>query len=514
MRLQLKTKSNASKLTGAGPHKAAADRLPPFYFRNRGDWFLITNDWGSHTFLKKKDFGSFLEGTLSKDHPQWTDLLDKGFVREGMGFESLARRFLSKNSFLWQRGPSLHMVVTTLRCNQKCHYCHASVVDPSRKDFDMSLETAKRAVDFIFSTPNPVICIEFQGGEPLLNWPVVTFVTEYAQKMAQWKKRRLILSMVSNLSLLNDERLDYLLSRHVALCTSLDGPPLVHDQNRPFLGGGPSHDKAAANIKKIQERCRKAGERTYYLPSALMTTTRFSLAHGKEIVDAYLELGFKQIFLRALAPIGFAKRAWKDIGYAPEEFVEFYAKTLDYIIDLNLKGTEMVERLALVLLTKIIKREDPGYMDLRSPSGAALGALAYNFDGSIYAGDEGRMVAQEGDEMFRLGSVFENDWTQIVDNPTTKALAVASTLENQPMCSQCAYKPYCGVEPVYHYETQGSIRGHIPTSSWCARHMGIFDVLFDKLNDPRARKVFESWLEKDICMWQESEPGRMPANAV
>jgi hypothetical protein len=73
------------------------------------------------------------------------------------------------------------------------------------------------------------------------------------------------------------------------------------------------------------------------------------------------------------------------------------------------------------------------------------------------------------------------------------------------MCQQCAFKPYCGVEPVFHYETQKSVFGQTPTSGWCVSHMGMFDVIFRKLRDPRSRKVLDGWLARDQCRWQESD---------
>jgi hypothetical protein len=36
-----------------------------------------------------------------------------------------------------------------------------------------------------------------------------------------------------------------------------------------------------------------------------------------------------------------------------------------------------------------------------------IGALVYNYDGDIYASDEGRMLAEMGDRTFRLGSVHD-----------------------------------------------------------------------------------------------------------
>ncbi len=487
--------------------KSSPDGLAPVNFRAMGGWHLITNEWGRYLDLEPGDFRRLMAGEIAPGHPLRERLEAGGFLRSRLDFPDLARAYVKRNSFRYFPGPSLHMVVVTLRCNQKCHYCHSSVVDPSRTDTDMDVETARRVVDFIFATPNPTLCIEFQGGEPLLNWPVVKFITRYAQAKARATNRRLIVALVCNFTLMTEERLQFLLDHHVSICTSLDGPPEVHDQNRPFLGGGQAQGKVVAWLENLTQRCRERTDRKYYLPGALMTTTRFSLPHGRAIVDLYDRLGLEQIFLRPLSPIGYAKRVWGEIGYGPEEFVAFYEGALDYILELNKTGkSKIMERMALILLTKILKGVDPGFMDLRSPAGAVLGCMAYNYNGEIFVSDEGRMVDHQGDPIFRVGDVRANSWQEVLDHPTTRACVSASILDNQPMCSQCAYKPYCGVEPVFHYEMQRSVFGQMPSSPWCVSHMGIFDVLFQRLRRPEDRAVFEAWMERDQCRWEENGP--------
>jgi uncharacterized protein len=485
----------------------AVESLPSFNYRRMDGWSLITNDSGQFLMLEDADFRRFMAGKIEASDPLYAELETRGFVRDRLDFSALGKAYLKKNSFHHIPGPSLHMIVVTLRCNQKCQYCHSSVVDPSRTDTDMDVATAKKTVDFIFNTPNPTICIEFQGGEPLLNWPVVKFITEYAQAKAKAGKRKLIMALVCNFTLMTDERLDWLIDHHVSICTSLDGPAELHNKNRPYLGGGEAQQKVVHWLEKMQAKCTADPEKKYYLPGALMTTTRFSFDYGRQIVDLYAKLGMEQVFLRPLSPIGYAKRVWGDIGYTAEQFVAFYEKTLDYILELNVSGkSDIMERMALILLTKIVKGDDAGFMDLRSPAGAVLGCLAYNYNGEIFVSDEGRMVDHQGDPIFRVGDVAKNSWTEVLDHPTTRACVAASTLDNQPMCTQCAYNPYCGVEPVFHYESQRSVFGQMPSSPWCVSHMGTFDVIFKKLKNPETRKVFEKWLERDQCRWQESEP--------
>ena len=46
----------------------------------------------------------------------------------------------------------------------------------------------------------------------------------------------------------------------------------------------------------------------------------------------------------------------------------------------------------------------------------------------------------------------------------------------------------------------------MPSSAWCVSHMGVFDVIFRKLRDPQTRAIFEKWMERDQCRWQENDP--------
>ncbi len=61
---------------------------------------------------------------------------------------------------------SLHMIVATLRCDYTCKLLPSITTNLSAdsNQFDMSIETAEKALDFIFKSPSKFIKIEFQGG--------------------------------------------------------------------------------------------------------------------------------------------------------------------------------------------------------------------------------------------------------------------------------------------------------------------------------------------------------------
>lgn len=75
------------------------------------------------------------------------------------------------------------MFWVTERCNLNCDYCYVN-----KKPKTMSLETAGKAFDYFKKKFENIqfqkgeIHIGFHGGEPLLNFPVIHFLTEAFKK--------------------------------------------------------------------------------------------------------------------------------------------------------------------------------------------------------------------------------------------------------------------------------------------------------------------------------------------
>lgn len=479
------------------PDPKALKKLGDFSFRKISSLYLITNDWGRYALLKADEFQDFIGGRLDPKSPVRQKLKEGGFIKGEENRAELILSFRGIKNHLWS-APGLHIVVVTLRCNLKCVYCHSSVVGQDKTEFDMTEETAKKSVDLIFSSPSQGLTIEFQGGEPLMNWPVIKFIVEYSSKKAKAQKRGLQLALISNLSLMNEERMDFLIKNKVSLSTSLDGPRALHNVNRIALGGA-SHADVIRWIKYYQGKTGRG-------IGALMTTTKKSLAYPKEIVDEYRGLGLNELFLRPLHYLGFAKRSWAAIGYEDSQYIEFYRKAMDYILELNRAGEFFRESSSTMILNKILNSWDSGYVDLRSPCGATLGQISYNYDGDVYTCDEGRMVAADGDKLFKVGNVQTSSYKSLIGHATTRACCSASNMEGQPMCFSCAYKPYCGICPVLNYATQNTIWGRMPTNSYCYVFMHIFDYLFEKLANPENEKIFQGWVNPNAREKSPAQP--------
>jgi uncharacterized protein len=468
--------------------------LLPFRFARFDDTrTIVVNEAGEHHFLANDDLQRFVMHQLPAGGDTFLDLKAKHFLYDSGSiapFELLATKIRSKKAFL-DGFTSLHIFVVSLRCEHSCPYCQVSRVSADRERYDMSEETARRALDLAFRSPAPRLKIELQGGEPLLHFGRVRQIVEEAQRRGAAEGREIEVVVTSNLAMLDDAMLDFFRDHGVFLSTSIDGPEALHNANRPRPGND-SYARAVAGI----ERARAAiGEDRV---AALMTTTRASLQCPEAIVAEYVRLGFRSIFLRPLSPYGFALRSVRTTGYSMREFLDFYVRALDCILELNAKGTYLAETYAQLLLTRMLTPFATGYVDLQSPSGAGIGAVVYNYDGDVYASDESRMLAEMGDTRFRLGNVHRDSYDAVFGGEALRKIVTASAAESIPGCADCAFLPWCGGDPVHHYATTGDVVPHIPTSDFHEKNFFIFKHLLSLYEgDPAARRIFWSWIRNE-----------------
>jgi His-Xaa-Ser system radical SAM maturase HxsB len=469
--------------------EAAAWRLLPFRFHRTNGRVLLTNMVGEHLFISGDEFDQLAGNRLPADSPFVRRLRAKQIIRQP-GERAPIDLLALKTRTRYRRLPDstgLHIFVVSLRCEHACPYCQVSRQSSDKDRFDMSPETARRGLELVFRSPSPLVKIEFQGGEPLLNFELIRDIVLAAERMNERHGKSLTFVIATNLALLDDEVLDFCGAHDVYISTSLDGPADLHNKNRPRPGRD-SWQRATAGIKRVQETLGR--DRV----SALMTTTQASLDRPREIIDCYLDNGLNEIFLRPLSPYGFAVKTRSYSAYDAERWLRFYAEGLGYVLELNARGIDFVERLAAIALKKILTNDDPGYVDLTSPSGIGIGAIVYNYDGDVYASDEGRMLAEMGDQTFRLGNVHTDSYADLMLSDALLQPLEESFTQSAPMCSDCAFEPYCGADPVYHYATAADFVGRKPLSDFHRRNLAIFQMLLDRYeSDSDARATFLEW---------------------
>lgn len=469
---------------------ASGYRLLPFRFTQlEGDTYVASNMVGEFTVMDRAALDDFAGGRLEPHDPVYSELKAKHFLLDGdsdVTVDLLSVKLRTKLAPL-ANFTALHLFVTTLRCDHSCPYCQVSRANDDRQEFDMSEETALKSIELAFRSPSPVLKFEFQGGESLLNLNLIRFIVEEVKRRNAEERRDIQFVIATNLALLSDEAIELARQHDILISTSLDGPEDLHNRNRPR----PGNDSYKRTIEGIQRVRRELGRDRV---GALMTTTAASLNQVKPIIDEYIAQDFRGIFLRPLSPYGFAIKTKFYQAYDQSKWLEFYFEGLDYIIDLNLKGFGFTEYYAAMVLRKMLTPFQPGYVDLLSPAGAGVAAVVYNYDGDVYASDESRMLAEMGDKSFCIGNVHSNTYEEIFLNDTLLEALESSFASSVPMCSWCAFEPYCGADPVFHHATQSNFVGKKPLSAFCNRNMSVFKGLIQRMNGrPEVREIFERW---------------------
>jgi len=455
---------------------------------------LVVNQGGQFLVLSNDEFDRYVSGTLEIPGEVFLDLKAKHFLADGkidLPVDILATEYRTKKSFL-RAFTSLHMLVLTVRCNQKCKYCQVACAKADARRYDMQPGTAKKAVELIFESPSSDIKIEFQGGEPFLNFDVMRAVVERAEELNKTNTKRLEFVACTNLTLVTRDHLKYCQDHGITISTSLDGPEELHNRCRSMENGEGSYRHVMRGI----EMARDVLGPEYV--AALMTATRFSLGRFSDVVDEYLANGFRSVFFRSLNPYGWAVSRRCEVGYSIGDFIRSYKEGVDYIIGLNLKGESFIEDYASIILARILTPFGTGFVDLQSRTGAGIQCAIYDYDGNVYVSDEGRMLGRRGDKTFMMGNVHQDDYRTLFSGDVIRQAVESSCVECLPQCSDCAFNLWCGADPVRNYATQGRVVVHKPSDDYCRKNMEIIRYLFDKaLNGgEQVQDAVWSWITR------------------
>lgn len=165
-------------------------------------------------------------------------------------------------------------------CNFRCRYCFADEGAYHAEREFMSAETAKAAVDFLIenSGKRKVLEMDFFGGEPLMNLPVLKESVYYAKERAAQAGKKFLFTTTTNALLLNDDVIRFFNEEMENVVLSLDGRKEVHDAIRKTVNGKGSFDYVIGNIKKFVSL---RGDKSYYVRG---TFTAKNLDFSKDVL--------------------------------------------------------------------------------------------------------------------------------------------------------------------------------------------------------------------------------------
>jgi uncharacterized protein len=196
----------------------------------------------------------------------------------------------------------LHItVLTTLQCNFACDYCFQGDHGDHNKFADkMSLDTAAQTAAWVEREMDRVspehVTLMFFGGEPLLNLPVMFYLSERLHHSAAARGLDLGISIITNGLLLTPEIVDRLLPfglRGVKI--TLDGDRDTHNRMRPLRGGQGTFDRIVENIRAVADRVAVAIGGNFDEATVDAYPALLDYLKEQEFADKLVKVNFKPI---------------------------------------------------------------------------------------------------------------------------------------------------------------------------------------------------------------------------
>jgi uncharacterized protein len=228
-------------------------------------------------------------------------------------------------------------------CNLTCAYCFAAGGALGGPRSLMPASTARASVELLLAESRgyPYLAVDFFGGEPLLNWDVLTETVRYARRRGTEEGRRFRFTVTTNAFDVTPAMASYLAANMDNLVLSLDGRPEIHDRMRRANSapGGPTHAACLANARLVVDALarRRQGEQGplvppgspgsgYYLRG---TFTPENLDFHRD-VEYLVGQGFDQISIEPVVlaggPLALGREHLADVAAAYEELALLYVR--------------------------------------------------------------------------------------------------------------------------------------------------------------------------------------------
>jgi len=304
-------------------------------------------------------------------------------------------------------------IFSTFACNLKCTYCFQ---EHTRGKTSMKRNVSAAVVSWIIKeidrTKPESLILSFFGGEPLLNFDALEYISKLINKKARSIGIDLSFDVITNGTLLTQEVVEKLLPLGLkAVKVTLDGFKNSHDRKRPYKNGKGSYETIVKNIVNCCEFVPISIGGNYDDSNkgsfvALLDHLQ-SLGLSKKLNQVHFRPIFSQV----------AKEGGAEISMGCEtcSFSETYSEE------------------TLFLRNEIIKR------GFNAPDTTRLGPCRFFNKHSYSIDPEGFIYKCEGFvgiTKYSIGSIFEG-----IKEDTVQRMLNCDPWKN---CGDCKYIPICG----------------------------------------------------------------------
>lgn len=361
--------------------------------------------------------GKYDLNNIEEAYDEIKELTDEEILYSGDRYEDIAHSSMDDRDYI--KAICLNIIHG---CNLRCKYCFADEGEYNGHKGVMSVETAKKAIDYVIkrSGPRKNIEIDLFGGEPTMIMDTVKEIIQYARdNEAKWNKN-IRFTMTTNATLLTDDMMDYMDKEMGNIILSLDGRKEVNDRVRIKVDGSGSYDDILPNIKKMISKRTKG--KTYYVRG---TFTRENTDFYNDVV-AMLNEGFREISIEPVVLEDGHPLALREEDL-PTIF-DNYDKLYNEMLRRKKEGDEFT-----FYHFNIDIQGGPCVYKRISGCGAGFEYVAITPQGEVYPCHQ-----FVGKEEYKLGSVYDDAF----DKELSKKFKMAH-IYNKPKCKECWARFYC-----------------------------------------------------------------------
>ena len=360
-------------------------------------------------------------------------LKEEGKLFSKDAYENIAKTYRPSNFTI--KALCLHVAHI---CNLNCSYCFASQGKYHGDRAVMSLETGKRAIDFLIenSGTHVNLDVDFFGGEPLMNWDVVKGIVAYGREREKEAGKNIRFTLTTNGVLIDDEVIEFCNREMHNVVLSLDGRKETNDRFRVNYEGKGSYDTI---VPKFQKFVRERTSGTYYIRG---TYTH----HNTDFLADILHM----------ADLGFTELSMEPVVCAPGDPCELTKEDMPVLFD-------QYEKLAVEMIRR--KKEGRPFTFYHYMISLEGGPCIYKRVSGCGSGTEYLAVTPwgelfpchqfVGDDKYSMGDIWEG-----VTNTAMRDRFACCNAYSRPGCADCWAKLYCaGGCAANAYHATGDIAG-------------------------------------------------------
>ena len=333
-------------------------------------------------------------------------------------------------------------ILTTLQCNFACDYCiQGDHGDYNKSAAKMSMAMAERLGTWMESrldevTPGRLI-LTFFGGEPLLNMPVLYYLSERMHASCKARGVQMLINIITNGLLMTREMVERLNPLGLTgIKITLDGDRDAHNIARPLRGGPGTFDKIIANTRAVADLTQIAVGGNFEMDTADSYPALLDFLAAQDFAPKLSKVVFK--------PVIREKKAAVAKGMIPLTVVGAEGKPLNGAC-MTSAGTgvsRVCDSCNIVDDKMSYLREETKKRGFKTSDGVHMGPCEIHKGHAHTIGPDGSLFACPGFAGEALQSTGHIDGRQ-QEEYRTQAMRNFEKLASWEMCNDCAFIPVC-----------------------------------------------------------------------